>query len=77
MTVTHYLITDSHAEEVEAKTGLRGHNTPLGVLIEKPKETQWRPELAEIKRALNPNRCTCGAWSILHRPCCPVGDVGT
>ena len=69
---SYYLITDSHAAEVEAQTGLVGHNTALGVLVEKPTPFSLDAELAKLDRALHPNKCGCGAWSIIHRPGCPV-----
>ncbi len=75
MTVTHYLVTDSVAEEVERLTGLRAHDTPLGTLVEKPKPFRLEVEMEKLNHLLHPTRCTCGAWAILHRPGCPVGDV--
>ncbi len=72
MTVTHYLVTDTVAEELERRTGIRGHNTPFGVLAEKPKPFDMYGALAVIDRALNPTRCTCGRNAIIHQPNCPA-----
>lgn len=69
----YYLVTDSHAEEVERLTGLQGRDTRLGVLVEKPKPFNLDAELDKLDRALHPRRCTCGPWSIIHRPNCPEG----
>ncbi len=73
MSVTHYLVTDVSAEELELKTGLRGHNTALGVLVEKPKPFDMYRAMAIINRALTPpSLCTCGPYAIIHQPNCPA-----
>lgn len=73
MTVTHYLITDATAAEVEAKIGLQGHPTPLGVLVKAPKPFEMYEAMAIINRALEPpNPCICGRFAVLHRPNCPM-----
>lgn len=77
MPVTHYLITDAAPAEIEAKTGLRGHMTPFGTLVEKPKPVDMHGALRAIERALNPNACTCGGYAIVHRPNCPAWNVMT
>lgn len=72
MPVTHYLVTDATPAEVEEKTGLRGHPTPFGTLVEKPKPFDMYGALAEIDRALHPDRCNCGAiLAVMHRKGCP------
>jgi hypothetical protein len=38
MSVTHYLVTGTSAEEVTRLTGLPAHDTHLGTLVEKPPE---------------------------------------
>jgi hypothetical protein len=73
MSITHYLITDATAEEVERRTGMRGHDTPLGVLVEKPpRPSDITDAMERINRALYPTRCTCGMFAIMHWPNCPM-----
>lgn len=71
MAMTHYLITQTSAAELERKTGIRGADTPFGVLAEKQKPFDMYGALAIVERALNPTRCTCGKFAILHSPSCP------
>ena len=71
-----YLVTDAMAEQVEAATGMRGRDTPLGALIEAPPSVADLRELAaSIDRMMHPNRCTCGAFAIVHRPGCPAEQM--
>jgi hypothetical protein len=78
MSVTHYLVTDATAEEVEHRTGMRGHDTPYGVLVEKrPRPGDIADAMARIDRALNPTRCTCGMFAIMHWPNCPMAKAIT
>lgn len=74
---SYYLITGASEAQVEKELGLRGRMTPLGVLVEKPKEFDLPKAMAKIEKALNPNRCTCGTWSVLHQPNCPTWGVMT
>lgn len=71
--MTYWLVTDSTAAEVERLTGLEGCNTPLGVLVEKPKPFNLAAARDKVDRALHPNRprCTCGTYAIIHGPRCP------
>lgn len=74
MAVTHYLISEPtglSAAEIERRTGMRAIDTPLGVMLEKPKPLDMRGALAEIDRALHPTRCICGPFAIIHRSNCP------
>lgn len=73
MTATHWLVTDTTAEELEQRLGLRGHNTPLGVLVDRPKPFNLESELDKLDRILHPNkmRCTCGKQAIIHHGNCP------
>jgi hypothetical protein len=73
----YYLVTDATAEEVIAKTGLDAHQTHMGALVERPPEFDLHGALAELDRAFNPNRCTCGAYAVIHRPSCPAGLMMT
>lgn len=68
----YFLITDSHADEVEALTGLRGRDTPFGVLVEQPKPFRLEVAMERFERAFHPNRCTCGRGAIFHRSGCPA-----
>lgn len=70
--ITHYLVTDATAAELEARTGLYGHDTPLGVLAEKPKPFRLDVELEKLDRILHPRRCTCGSFAVIHQPNCPA-----
>lgn len=72
----YYLVTDACADEVERKIGVRGRDTPLGTLIEAPAPFPWA-ELELVRRALDPSRCTCGRYAILHSPNCPMWMVMT
>lgn len=65
-----YLVTDATAEEVERKTGLPGHNTALGALVEQPEPFRLEVELAKLDRILHP-RCCYGA--ITHAPTVRLG----
>lgn len=81
MHTEYYLITDSHAEEVEAITGLRGHNTSLGVLVEKPTPMRdiW-DMMFKINDALDQSpRCTCGRgkMAMWHKWDCPLNNIGS
>jgi hypothetical protein len=78
--VTHYLITDGQgtcAAEIEKLTGLRAHDTPLGILVDKRKPFDMQGALAEIDRALHPTRCICGKFAVLHQPNCPEARIVT
>jgi hypothetical protein len=72
-----YLVTDATAEEVERRTGLQGHNTHLGALVETPTPFDLGEAMARLDRLLHPNRCTCGAYAVFHRPGCPAAYWGT
>lgn len=69
----YYLITGTSASQVERLTGLRGHDTMLGTLVEEPRPVRIAAAMDELDRALRPNRCTCGAFAIIHRSNCPAG----
>lgn len=72
--MTRYLlVTDATASEVEQKAGLHGHDTPFGVLVEKPRPFSLESELEKLDCDLYPNkpRCTCGRFAVLHSPRCP------
>lgn len=71
MTTTHYLVTGSSADEIERKTGLRAHDTPLGTLVEKPRPFRLDVEMERV----DPMRCRCPG--ILHRPDCPMAFAVT
>lgn len=75
MSVTHYLInepTGLSAKEIEHQTGMRAIDTPLGVLLEKPKPFDLDRALADLDRAFNPSpSCTCRG-AIIHQPGCPL-----
>lgn len=73
----YWLVTDATAAEVEAKTGLQGHDTPLGVLLRAPKPFRLDVALERLNRALHPTRCICGRYAILHQPNCPAGMATT
>lgn len=73
----YLLITDAVPSQVEAATGLKGTMTDLGTLVEKPGPFDVHGAMAVIDRALHPNRCTCGAYAVMHRPNCPAWDVMT
>lgn len=73
----YILITDAVPDQVEAATGIKGHLTPLGTLVEEPVRFDIHGAMAILDRAFNPNRCTCGAYALLHRPNCPAGNVMT
>jgi hypothetical protein len=75
--MTHYLVTGTSAAEVERKTGLRAHDTPLGTLVEKPQPFRLEVEMERLERILHPHRCTCGAWAIVHQAGCPMWNVIT
>jgi hypothetical protein len=78
MPVTHYLVTDTNAAELERKTGIEGRDTPLGVLVEKPKPFDMYRAMAIINRALQPpSLCTCGSNAIIHQLNCPAAWVTT
>lgn len=68
----YWLVSGTSAQEIERLTGLRGQNTDQGVLIERPKTFHLDAALRSFDAALNPNRCTCGTFSVLHRPGCPA-----
>ena len=70
----HYLVTGTSAVEVERLTGLRGMDTPLGVLVEEPPPFDFNAELAKWQRALNP-RCCNGV--VLHEPHCRFWNTAT
>lgn len=73
MAVTHYLITDTTAGELERKTGLHGCDTALGVLVGKPKPFDMYRAMAIINRVLEPpSLCICGSSAIIHQPNCPA-----
>lgn len=72
---THWLVTGTSEAELKRLTGLSGRMTDLGVLVEAPKPFDMYGALAQIDRALNPTRCTCGQNAILHRPRCPANVV--
>lgn len=69
---THYLVQGTSAAEVEQLTGLRGVDTPLGVLVERPKPFRIEDAMAEVNRAINPTPCKCGRFALLHQPNCPL-----
>lgn len=76
----YLLITDAGAAEVEAKTGLRGHNTPLGVLVEDRDPVIEAMRLGfwleQVNRALYPQKPRCCPechGTILHRFGCQIG----
>lgn len=71
VTPKYFLVTDSTAEEVERRTGLRGRDTPMGVFVPAP-PPGIAAALERMERALHPNRCTCGAWAVVHRAECPA-----
>ena len=78
MSATHYLVTDATAAELERRTGIRGHDTPLGVLAEKPKRFDMYGARAIINRTLQPpSLCICGSSAIIHQPNCPAAWVIT
>lgn len=68
----YYLVTDSTAAEVERCTGLRGRDTFMGALVERPEPFDMHGTLAEINRALHPMWCTCGSYAVVHQPNCPA-----
>lgn len=78
MAAKYVLVPDGEAGQIEKLTGLKGHNTPLGALVE------WRDPVVEairigiqmdaIDRALKP-RCCYGTF--LHAPNCPTWGVMT
>jgi hypothetical protein len=76
--MAHYLIiTDATAAEVEATLDLRGHDTPLGVLVEKPEPFDMNAAMTVIDRTMNPTRCTCGRGAVIHSPNCPIAYAVT
>ena len=78
--MTHYLIADAQgtcAREIERLTGLRAHDTSLGILVEKRKPFDMYGALAVIEGALRPTQCTCGKFAILHSPNCPLSFAVT
>lgn len=68
----YLLVTDATAAEVEAQTGMRGHDTPIGALVEDRKPVNIHESMAIIDRALYPTQCTCDMHAIIHRPNCPA-----
>ena len=70
MTVTHYLVTGTSAEEIERKTGLHAHDTRLGTLVKKPKPFRLEVEMERLNRILHPRRCKCAG--AIHSPWCPL-----
>jgi hypothetical protein len=77
----YLLITDSHAEEVERLIGIRGRDTPFGVLAEDPGRPvsvdaavrawdDWRS--AQARKA---SGCICGVYAVMHHPRCPAGNA--
>lgn len=67
----YYLVTDAASAEVERLTGLPGHDTPFGTLVQKPTPFDMHAAMALVNKAINPNPCTCGSWAIIHQPNCP------
>jgi hypothetical protein len=72
----YLLVTDATADQVKQATGLDGHDTPLGALIEKPRPFNMQAAMEELDRALHPNRCICGRYAIMHRLNCPAACYG-
>lgn len=70
----YYLVTDATAEEVERRTGLPGHSTFLGALVEKPKPFRIEVEMEKFDRLLHPRCCNGG---VIHAPNCPMWNVMT
>jgi hypothetical protein len=68
--MTHYLVTDASAAEVEAKTGLSAHQTPFGALVKKPRPFRLDVEIERLNRLLRGPGCGCGSYAIMHRPSC-------
>lgn len=68
----YYLVTDATADQVTLRTGLDAHQTHLGALVEQPPPFNLERALDDLDRAMHPNkpRCTCGPWSVIHRPSC-------
>lgn len=74
MRAKYWLVKDATPGQVETVTGLRGALTPQGTIVEAPPDMgAVYEQVAAFERMLNPNRCTCGAWAIMHRPGCPTG----
>ena len=72
----YYLVTDATAETVEKLTGLLGHNTHLGALVEQPPSLAGLGEaMARINNALNPPKPRCCHGVFLHEPNCPTWGV--
>ena len=70
----YWLITDAVADQVTDKTGLPAHNTPLGALVERPEPFDLGAAMDRLDRAMYPNkpRCTCGSYTVMHSPRCPM-----
>lgn len=79
MTKKYLLVTDAVPEQVEAATGLQGHWTPLGTLVEEPAPFDMEAALDRLDRALRPTspRCTCGKHAVVHSPRCPLAFLTT
>jgi hypothetical protein len=73
----YMLVVDATAGQVERAIGVRAIDTPFGALAPQPRPFNTQRELVEIERALNPSRCTCGKWSVIHSPNCPMALVTT
>lgn len=73
----YLLVTDASAAEVEAKTGLRGHNTPLGTLVEDRDPIVEAIAIGLWRDHASPRGCPeCGA-AMLHRSNCKIGMAVT
>lgn len=72
-----WLVTGTSVDEVERTTGLRAYETHLGTLVERHQPLDLAMAMDKIDRALHPNRCTCGEWSVLHRANCPAAYLAT
>lgn len=77
----YMLVVDATAAQVEKILGLRGINTPCGALVPQPGD--WfdiAKAMAIINRAIkpiDPNRCICGPYAVIHRAGCPASHLIT
>lgn len=75
MTEKKYLLvnepTGIDSAELGRRVGMRAFDTPLGTILEQPKPFDLHAAMAELDRALHPNRCRC--TGVLHRLDCPAG----
>lgn len=69
----YLLVTEVGAHARLRAAGIESTATAFGALVEPPPDfAAIERTMGEINRHLNPNRCTCGPWAILHRVGCPA-----